>query len=71
MYLITGSLGQLGTELSKLLPEAILTDSSQLDITDEKAVNDFIKTCDIEAIINCAAYTAVDKPKMMNKPPVK
>ena len=59
--LITGSKGQLGTELSKLLPDAILTDHEVLDITDQKAVDDFIKANDIGTIINCAAYTAVDK----------
>lgn len=61
MYLITGSKGQLGTELSKLLPNAILTDVDTLDITNEQAVADFVKTNKIDTIINCAAYTAVDK----------
>ena len=61
MYLITGSHGQLGTELAKLLPEAVLTDVAELDITNEKAVTDFVKLHKIDVIINCAAYTAVDK----------
>lgn len=61
MYLITGSKGQLGTELSKLLPNAILTDVAELDITNQDAVNSFVKANNIDAIINCAAYTAVDK----------
>ena len=61
MYLITGSNGQLGTELSKLLPEAILTDADTLDITDAQAVMKFVKEHNIDTIINCAAYTAVDK----------
>ena len=38
MYLITGSHGQLGTELSKLLPQAILTDRETLDITNESVI---------------------------------
>ena len=38
MLLITGSHGQLGTELAALLPEAILTDVDELDITDLAAV---------------------------------
>lgn len=59
--LVTGSNGQLGTELKYLLPDAVFADVDQLDITDEKAVNDFVKQHDIETIINCAAYTAVDK----------
>ena len=61
MYLITGSHGQLGTELSKLLPQAILTDRETLDITNESAVKNFVKEHNVDLIINCAAYTAVDK----------
>lgn len=59
--LITGCNGQLGTELKKLLPTAILTDVNELDITNETAVQNFVKTHNIQTIINCAAYTAVDK----------
>lgn len=61
MYLITGGNGQLGTELSKLLPDAIRTDVDVLDITNATAVEDFVKSYKIDTIINCAAYTAVDK----------
>ena len=61
MYLITGANGQLGTELSKLLPNAIKSDVDTLDITDTKAVNEFVKKNKIDTIINCAAYTAVDR----------
>ena len=59
--LITGAGGQLGTELAKLLPNAILTDVNELDITDEVAVKEFVKAHEIATIVNCAAYTAVDK----------
>ncbi len=59
--LITGANGQLGTELSKLLPEALLTDVADLDITDEAAVKAYVEAHNIDTIINCAAYTAVDK----------
>lgn len=59
--LVTGAYGQLGTELKNLLPGAIFADVDVLDITDEEAVNDFVKTNNIKTIINCAAYTAVDK----------
>lgn len=59
--LITGAKGQLGTELSKLLSDAILTDVTELDITDFAAVQKFIADHKIGTIINCAAYTAVDK----------
>ena len=60
MILITGANGQLGTELSKLLPNAILTDAKELDITNEQDVQNFVRSNNIDTIINCAAYTAVD-----------
>lgn len=59
--LITGAKGQLGTELAKLLPMAVLTDASELDITDLDAVQKVVYKHKIHTIINCAAYTAVDK----------
>lgn len=58
--LITGANGQLGTELSKILPNAISTDFKDLDIVDSDAVRDFVRKNNVETIINCAAYTAVD-----------
>ncbi len=61
MFLITGSNGQLGTELAKLLPQALLTDVADLDITDEAAVRAYVAEHNVDTIINCAAYTAVDK----------
>ena len=61
MLLITGAKGQLGTELSKRLPDAICTDVDDLDITDETAVRRFCIKNRIDTIVNCAAYTAVDK----------
>jgi len=61
MYLITGANGQLGTELSKRLPDAIRTDVNELDITNELAVRRFVVLNKIDTIINCAAYTAVDR----------
>ena len=61
MLLITGANGQLGTELSKLLPNAIKTDVNELDITNELAVRRFVVLNRIKTIINCAAYTAVDR----------
>ncbi len=59
--LITGAKGQLGTELAHLLPDAVLTDMPELDITNKEAVNRFVKEHKIETVINCAAYTNVDK----------
>lgn len=68
--LVTGSTGQLGSELKELTQNSKLkiqnydfyfTDRKILDITDFKKVNEFIKNNNIKIIINCAAYTAVDK----------
>lgn len=61
MFLITGANGQLGTELKALLPQGIFVDLSELDITNEDAVKMIVKERHIDTIINCAAYTAVDK----------
>ncbi len=61
MLLITGCGGQLGTELKLLLPRAIGADVADLDITDAEAVRRFVRENKIDTIINCAAYTAVDK----------
>ena len=63
--LITGANGQLGTELRNrsfsLLDDVFYTDVEELDITNFKAICAFIETHDIDTIINCAAYTAVDQ----------
>lgn len=60
MQLITGCNGQLGRELVVRLPDAIALDRDALDITDAVAVRDFVRENNIDVIINCAAYTAVD-----------
>lgn len=63
--LVTGANGQLGSELRKTgfsaLDEVFYTDVAELDITDYAAVEKFVKDKEIDTIINCAAYTAVDK----------
>ena len=62
--LITGGNGMLAKEVKeKFAPgnEITVTDVAELDITDEKAVYDFITNLKPEYIINCAAFTAVDK----------
>lgn len=61
MLLITGANGQLGTALRELYPDALAVDADVLDITDEKAVLTFARENRIDAIVNAAAYTAVDK----------
>lgn len=64
--LVTGAHGQVGTELnflSSLLENHSFTfvDHDSLDITDNDAVNQFLSNGHYYALINCAAYTAVDK----------
>lgn len=64
--LVTGCNGQLGNEIQLLEKENpqhcfFNTDVEELDITDQLAVEQFVAQNKIEGIINCAAYTAVDK----------
>jgi len=63
--LVTGAGGQLGCELRKIgfspLDEVFFTDVAELDITDKGAVESYVSRNDIDTIVNCAAYTAVDK----------
>ena len=64
--LITGCNGQLGNEmqlLEKQYPQHswFNTDVQELDITDQEAINQFVQENQIDGIVNCAAYTAVDK----------
>ena len=64
--LITGCNGQLGNEMKLLAAENpqfnyFFTDVAELDITNEQAVNDNVVEHEIDCIVNCAAFTAVDK----------
>lgn len=61
--LITGSNGMLANAIKEELKneELICTDVEELDITNSEQVNEFVKKTKPEYIINCAAYTAVDK----------
>ncbi|MCH5307240.1 MAG: dTDP-4-dehydrorhamnose reductase [Prevotella sp.] len=64
--LITGCNGQLGNEmqlLEKNYPQHTWfnTDVAELDITSQLAVEQFVAEHQIDGIVNCAAYTAVDK----------
>ena len=68
MFLVVGANGQLGNELKLLLQEkAVYVDKDELDITNKQAVVDFCAQHSFEAIINCAAYTAVDKAESDEK----
>lgn len=64
--LITGCNGQLGNELQLLEKNYsehtfFNTDVHELDITNAEAIDKFVSSNNIDIIINCAAYTAVDK----------
>ena len=63
--LVTGAKGQLGydvlAELEKRNHEAVGVDILEMDITDEKSVESVIGTIKPDAVIHCAAWTAVDK----------
>lgn len=62
--LVTGVKGQLGhdvmNELAKRGHTGIGVDVEEMDITDAKKVNEVIRVSEVEAVIHCAAYTAVD-----------
>lgn len=64
--LVTGCNGQLGREMQNVLEAnmpgiTLYTDLQHLDITDAKAVEKFVKDSEITHIVNCAAYTNVDR----------
>ena len=65
--LVTGANGQLGNEMQRIVAanpgkvNAYFTDIDTLDITDAAAVRSFIEHNAIDVIVNCAAYTAVDR----------
>ena len=63
--LVTGANGQLGNEMRIVTAESkdnyIFTDVAELDITDLDAIRTMVADNDIKVIVNCAAYTNVDK----------
>lgn len=63
--LVTGANGQLGCEMRRLGTVSpnnyIFTDVAELDITKADAVMDAVKAASVDVIVNCAAYTNVDK----------
>ena len=64
--LVTGANGQLGNEMRVLSAQHtqhtyFFTDIAELDITSREAVNQFVTDNAIDVIVNCAAYTNVDK----------
>ena len=63
--LVTGGNGQLGNCLQNAVRGSkdnyIFTDVAELDITDAKSVRQMVMDNDVKVIVNCAAYTNVDK----------
>lgn len=63
--LVTGSMGQLGSEIKELSSNYnynfFFTTRDDIDITSKESIKEFCQTNSINVIINCAAYTAVDK----------
>lgn len=63
--LVTGANGQLGSEMRRVGSVSpnnyIFTDVAELDITDREAVQKFVAEKGVDVIINCAAYTNVDR----------
>lgn len=64
--LVTGANGQLGNEMKNVLEKecpgiTLYTDIQELDLLDAQAVGLFVSKNEITHIVNCAAYTAVDK----------
>lgn len=65
--LVTGSYGQLGNEIKRAAADHennlhfLFTDADSLDITDIDAIDAYVRENKIKYIVNCAAYTAVDK----------
>ena len=61
MILVTGANGQVGTAFRSLLPDAMFLTRSQLDLRDTDSVGPALAALAPDVIINCAAYTAVDR----------
>jgi dTDP-4-dehydrorhamnose reductase len=64
--LITGCNGQLGNEMQLLESQYpqyqwYNTDVQELDISNQQAIEQFVAAHEIDGIVNCAGYTAVDK----------
>jgi len=69
--LVTGSNGKLGSEIKELSSKYdynfVFTTKNDLDITNEQNIQNIISKNNINCIINCAAYTAVDKAEKDKK----
>ena len=64
--LVTGANGQLGSSIHARISQYLgynflFTDIDTLDICDKEAVRKYVLENDVQYVMNCAAYTAVDK----------
>lgn len=64
--LVTGANGQLGRSMRKISGdypqhEFLFTDMPEMDITEKAGIEAFVRRNGVQAIVNCAAYTAVDR----------
>ncbi len=64
--LVTGANGQLGRSMRKISGEYpqhefLFTDMPEMDITEKAGIEVFVRESGVQAIVNCAAYTAVDR----------
>ncbi len=71
--LITGKSGQLGRSINKIISKTkqnekfTFVDRVELDLSCEDSINNYFKTHDFNVIVNCAAYTLVDKAEEEEK----
>lgn len=68
--LVTGANGQLGSSIHARISQYpgynfLFTDIDTLDICDKEAVRKYVLENDVQYVMNCAAYTAVDKRRSM------
>jgi dTDP-4-dehydrorhamnose reductase len=61
VILVTGGSGQLGTSFRRLLPDAVFPARQDLDLSATESIRRTLEETQPSAIINCAAYTAVDR----------
>lgn len=60
--LVTGANGQLGSELRVIArADYLFTDVEELDICSEEDVSEWVERNDVDIIVNCAAYTNVER----------
>ena len=61
VIVVTGAGGQLGTAFRKLIPDAVFLTRADLDLSHPEGVHQKLNEIRPDTVINCAAYTAVDR----------